>query len=106
MMLMKQWSRRQLTRWVVSMSSGIDRDVAVIANVVTARPLSEAARAKIVEKLVNEVGQPLQVAERIVPSVMGGIRISCSGFVADATVERQLKDMQDTLLLAASKEEV
>jgi len=88
------------------MSSVVDRDVAVIANVITARPLSESARAKIVEKLINEVGQPLQVAERIVPSVLGGIRISCGGFVADATVEKQLKDMQDTLLAAAAKEEV
>ena len=88
------------------MASLVDRDVMLVANVETATPLSDSARTMIVEKLTREVGQPLQVVERIVPSVLGGIRISCAGYVADATVAKQLKDMQAALLSSTGEKGV
>jgi len=88
------------------MTSHIDSDVMLVGNVVTATPLTETARAMIVEKLTREVGQPLQLVERVQPSMLGGIRLSCGGYIADATVAKQLKDMQAALLSSTGEKEV
>jgi len=85
------------------MTSVSDRD-ALVAHVVTATPLSDSARASIVEKLSKEVGQPLQLIERITPSVLGGIRLQCGDYMYDGTVAKQLKDFKSALLSTGEKE--
>ncbi|MCL2525976.1 MAG: F0F1 ATP synthase subunit delta [Coriobacteriia bacterium] len=81
------------------MASVSGRDVLVVY-VVTATPLSDEARAKIVEKLTKERGQLIQLVERISPSVMGGVRIHYGDYIYDATVAKQLKDVKQTLIAA------
>ena len=77
---------------------------ALNAYVVTATPLQDSARAMIVEKLSKEVGQPLQLIERISPAVIGGIRLQCGDYLYDGTVAKQLKDIRSALLSSGEKE--
>ena len=86
------------------MTSVIGKD-ALIARVTTARPLSDEARAAIVEKLSKEVGNPLQLVERITPSAIGGVRIQCGDYLYDGTVAKQLKDMKSALIASTEKGE-
>ena len=81
------------------MASVSGRDVLVVY-VVTATPLSDEARTKIVEKLTKERGQLIQLVERVSPSVIGGIRLQYGDFIYDATVAKQLKDVKSALLTA------
>jgi F0F1-type ATP synthase delta subunit len=85
------------------MTSVSGRDVLVVY-VVTARPLKDSARTKIVEKLTTELGQLLQLVERVSPSVIGGIRLQFGDYIYDATVAKQLKDVQAALLDAGAGE--
>ncbi|MCL2403766.1 MAG: F0F1 ATP synthase subunit delta [Coriobacteriia bacterium] len=84
------------------MTSVSGKDVLVVY-VVTATPLSDDARTKIVEKLTKELGQLIQLVERVSPSVMGGIRLQFGDYVYDATVAKQLKDIQTALQKAGEE---
>ena len=79
------------------MTSVSGKDVLVVY-VVTATPLSDDARAKIVEKLTKELGQLIQLVERVSPSVLGGIRLQFGDYIYDATVAKQLKDIKSALI--------
>ena len=81
------------------MTSVSGKDVLVVY-VVTATPLNDASRTKIVEKLTKERGQLIQLVERVSPAVMGGIRLQYGDFIYDTTVAKQLKDVQSALLAA------
>jgi len=81
------------------MTSVSGKDVLVVY-VVTATPLSDSARTKIVEKLTAELGQMIQLVERVSPSVLGGIRLQFGDYIYDTTVAKQLRDMKSALLHA------
>ena len=81
------------------MTSVSGKDVLVVY-VVTATPLNDASRTRIVEKLTKEHGQLIQLVERVSPQVLGGIRLQYGDYIYDATVARQLKDVQSALLAA------
>ncbi|MCL2437934.1 MAG: F0F1 ATP synthase subunit delta [Coriobacteriia bacterium] len=84
------------------MTSASGKDVLVVS-VVTATPLSDDARTKIVEKLTKELSQPVQLEERVAPSVLGGLRLQFGDYLYDATVAGQLKDIQVALQKAGEE---
>jgi F-type H+-transporting ATPase subunit delta len=85
------------------MTSVSGKDVLVVY-VVTATPLTDEARTKIVEKLTKELGRLIQLVERVSPSVIGGLRLQFGDYIYDATVAKQLKDIQTALLAAGEGE--
>jgi F-type H+-transporting ATPase subunit delta len=80
------------------MASFNDAQSTAIAEVTTASPLSDATRARLVEKLSNEVGQSVQLHERVVPSLIGGIRIQLGDYLFDGTIAAQLRELESALL--------
>jgi F-type H+-transporting ATPase subunit delta len=84
------------------MTSVSGKDVLVVS-VVTATPLSDDARTKIVEKLSKELSQPVQLEERVAPSVLGGLRLQFGDYLYDATVAGQLKDIKVALQKAGEE---
>jgi len=84
------------------MASVGGKDVLVVY-VVTAAPISDEMRTKIVEKLTRETGQLIQLVERVSPQLLGGIRIQYGDFIYDTTVAKQLKDIKSALLAAGEE---
>jgi F-type H+-transporting ATPase subunit delta len=85
------------------MTSVSGKDVLVVY-VVTATPLTDEARTKIVEKITKELGRLIQLVERVSPSVLGGMRLQFGDYIYDATVAKQLSDIQAALLTAGEGE--
>ncbi len=63
----------------------------VIANVVTAHPLTASAKAEV-EKLAG--AKDLQLRETVDPEVLGGIRIELPGQRFDGTIRRKLNALK------------
>lgn len=63
----------------------------VVANVVTARPLTTAAKTEI-QKLVG--AKNLQLREAVDPEVLGGIRIELPGQRFDGTIRHKLNALK------------
>ena len=85
------------------MTSVSGKDVLVVY-VVTATPLTDEARTKIVEKITKELGRLIQLVERVSPAVIGGMRLQFGDYIYDATVAKQLSDIQAALLTAGEGE--
>ncbi|MDR1412896.1 MAG: F0F1 ATP synthase subunit delta [Actinomycetes bacterium] len=67
---------------------------AVVAEVVTAYPLSDKTRDHLVEKLSSALRRPVELDEHLDPQVIGGIRINVLGRLFDSTVATQLHELQ------------
>ena len=61
---------------------------------VTAVPLSDAAREKLVEKLSARTGRQIDLTVRVDPAVLGGIRLDLAGTRLDGTVSRRLEELR------------
>lgn len=69
----------------------------VVAEVTTASPLSDSARASLQEKLSANVGKPVTLRERVDASIIGGIRINIGGRVLDGSLAKQLTSLRTAL---------
>ncbi|GAV30916.1 f-type ATPase subunit delta [Coriobacteriaceae bacterium EMTCatB1] len=72
----------------------------VVAEVTTAVPLSDALRARLVEKLAAATGRTVSLQERVDPSILGGIVIKVAGRVLDGSVNTQLRELRQALSTA------
>lgn len=63
----------------------------VVANVISAHPLSGSIKSEI-SKLVG--GKSLQIREMIDPNVLGGVRIDIPGKQFDGTIRRKLTQLK------------
>jgi F-type H+-transporting ATPase subunit delta len=73
-------------------------DAVVRADVTTATPLDDAARASLVQALSKAVGRQVTMAEQVDPSLIGGVVARVGSLVFDGSVSRQLERMKDALL--------
>ena len=69
----------------------------VVADVTTAAPLSEEARAMVLSKLSANIGKPVVLRERVDASILGGIRIRVAGRVLDGSLSKQLTSIRAAL---------
>lgn len=76
----------------------------VVAEVVTAVPLSDALRASLSQKLNTAVGRPVTLRERVDAGILGGIVIKVAGRVFDGSVSAQLSDLRQALVTATGGE--
>jgi F-type H+-transporting ATPase subunit delta len=70
----------------------------VAAEVETARPLDEEARARLVRALTRTTGKNVRLAERIRPELIAGIRVQLGSLLIDGTLERQLHELNRAML--------
>jgi F-type H+-transporting ATPase subunit delta len=66
----------------------------VVAEVVTASPLSDAVRSRLTEKLSSDFGKVIELDERIDPRLIGGIRVSVLGRLFDSSIATQLDEVK------------
>ena len=71
---------------------GIER-----AEAVTARPLSEAQKTALCEKLEKLTGKRIILKNTVDPAILGGIRITYSGVQLDGSLKRRLDDIEKGL---------
>ncbi|MCL2332112.1 MAG: F0F1 ATP synthase subunit delta [Actinomycetia bacterium] len=64
----------------------------MVAEVVTAAPLSEAAKAQLIAKLSERVAQPIELRESVDPSILGGIKVTLNGQEFDGSLATQLRN--------------
>ena len=64
---------------------------------VTAAPLSNELRRKLETKLSAVTGKTIDLACRVDPSTLGGVRLDWDGKQLDGTVRRRLDDIRDIL---------
>ena len=76
--------------------SAAERNI-VVAEVTTAKPLTDAVRASLQEKLSANVGKPVTLRERVDASLIGGIRINIAGRVLDGSIAKQLNSVRAAL---------
>lgn len=93
---------RQGAQSLGSLVSAYDQIVAkeqniVVAEVTTARPLTDAARASLQEKLSAKAGKPVVLRERTDGKLLGGIRINIGDRVFDGSLASQLTSMRAAL---------
>jgi F-type H+-transporting ATPase subunit delta len=72
----------------------------VVAEVTTAVPLSDALRARLVEKLAAATGRTVSLREHVDPAIVGGIVIKVAGRVLDGSVTPQLRELRQVLSTA------
>ncbi|MCX8006563.1 MAG: ATP synthase F1 subunit delta [Coriobacteriia bacterium] len=77
-----------------------ERRGVVIAEVTTAVPLSEALRAKLIDKLQAATGKAVSLREAVDPSILGGIVVKVAGRVLDGSVNSQLRELRQALATA------
>jgi F-type H+-transporting ATPase subunit delta len=68
------------------------------AEVETARPLTEAARERLVQALARTTGKQVRLAERLRPELIAGIRVQLGSLLIDGTLERQLHELNRAML--------
>jgi len=68
----------------------------ITARVVTAVPLEEAQKARLVQLLSAKSGKRVEIIEVIDPMQIAGISIHVDGFFLDRTVKTLLKNMKET----------
>jgi F-type H+-transporting ATPase subunit delta len=76
----------------------LDARRAASADVVTAVPLGEAARAALAQALGRAVGRDVTIRERVDPSIIGGVVARIGSIVFDGSVVRQLDRLRERLL--------
>ena len=67
------------------------------ATVVSAVPLQDASREKLLAKLAALTGKTVTLKEKVDPSVLGGLRLDMDGKRLDGTVQRRLETMRDEI---------
>lgn len=67
------------------------------AIVQSALPLDDAALKKLVTALEKRFGRKLQASLEVVPSLIGGVRVSVGDEVLDTSIKAQLEQMQAVL---------
>lgn len=67
------------------------------AEVTTARPLDDAQRAKLLEKLGHMTGKQVRLREKVDPSLLGGVLLQLDGKRYDNTVRHRLETMKQVL---------
>lgn len=72
----------------------------VVAEVVSAVPLTDDLRAKLTDKLSTALGRATSLRESVDPAILGGIVIRVAGRVLDGSVTSQLRDLRQALLTA------
>lgn len=72
----------------------------VVAEVVTAVPLTNELRSSIVERLSASLGRPVTLRERVDASIIGGIIIKAGGRVLDGSFSSQLDSVRSALSTA------
>lgn len=70
----------------------------VIADVVTAVPLSRAQQERLEQVLRQRLGREVDLNLVIDPAVMGGVKITVAGQVMDGTVATQLAQLRSALV--------
>ncbi len=73
-----------------------DHQVAV-AEVTTARPLSDTQRKLLIARLRQMTGKEIEIKEKIDPSVMGGVLLNMDGKRYDNTVKSRLTAIKQTM---------
>ena len=68
------------------------------ATVVSAIPLSDAERRKLLDKLQEKTGKVIRLTEKIDPSILGGLRLDLAGERLDGTVLRRLELLRDDIV--------
>ena len=68
-----------------------------VAEVTTAKPLSEAQKKRLKEKLAGMTGKEIVIKEKIDPSVMGGVLLNMDGKRYDNTVRGRLAAIKQTM---------
>ena len=61
---------------------------------VSAVPLSEENRRKLIAKLEQMTGKSIELTEKVDPSVLGGIRLDLGGVRLDGTVQQRLETLR------------
>ena len=69
----------------------------VVAEVVTAVPLTDESRASLAKKLTDSLGRPVSLRERVDASIIGGIVINVGGRVLDGSLSSQLDSVRSAL---------
>ena len=64
---------------------------------VTAVPLKEELREKLLEKLSQVTGKHIDLSCRVDPDTLGGVRLDFDGMQVDGTVRRRLDDIRSIL---------
>jgi F-type H+-transporting ATPase subunit delta len=72
----------------------------VVAEVVTAVPLTDALRDSIVSRLAESMERPVSLRESVDESIIGGIVIKVAGRVLDGSFASQLDAIRSTLSTA------
>ena len=68
------------------------------ATVVSAIPLSDAERRKLLDKLQEKTGKVIRLTEKVDPSILGGLRLDLAGERLDGTVLRRLELLRDDIV--------
>ena len=68
-----------------------------VAEVTTAKPLTEAQRGKLMKKLAGMTGKEIVIKEKIDPSVLGGVLLQMDGKRYDNTVRHRLAAIKQTM---------
>ncbi len=72
----------------------------VVAEVISAVPLTDDLRAKLTDKLGTALGGAVSLRESVDSAILGGIVIRVAGRVLDGSVTSQLRDLRQALLIA------
>lgn len=67
---------------------------------VTAVPLTDDLRSRLVERVRAETGQEVVLTEEVDPSIVGGLLLRTEGAVLDASVRDRLAEMRRSLTAA------
>lgn len=70
----------------------------VTAVVESAAPLKESKLNEIKDKLSSKLNKQVEIEAKVVPELIGGLKIAVCGHIIDNTVKSQLEDMKKTLL--------
>ena len=73
-----------------------DHQVAV-AEITTAKPLSESQRQRLIRKLKEMTGKDIVTREEVDPAVMGGVLLTIDGKRYDNTVRHRLAAIKQTM---------
>ena len=71
-----------------------------LATVTTAIPLSGEQKLRLKTTLKQVFGRPVRLNSRVDPGLIGGLRIGLAGRVIDLSLEKQLDELQETVLYA------
>jgi F-type H+-transporting ATPase subunit delta len=69
----------------------------VVAEIVTAVPLTDEMRASLTKKLMDSLGRPVTLRERVDAAIIGGIVINVGGRVLDGSLISQLDSVRSAL---------